>query len=98
MLPNSVRLPPPVGLTWHAMHFAPVRTARYGSACDAAGASSADAMTDAAIIGHAPPLRRVTAARRPGSTGGLRRLWSAEDTARTAACGRRASGFPRASG
>src|SRR6266705_701727 len=42
MLPNSLRLPPPVGLTWQTTHLYPVRTARYGSASEAAGASSAE--------------------------------------------------------
>src|SRR5712692_7979512 len=49
MLPNSVRLPPPVGFTWHAMHFAPLRTARYGSAREAPGASRTKASNVTAV-------------------------------------------------
>jgi len=41
-----VALAAPVGLTWQTMHLYPVRTARYGSASDAAGASSDAASSD----------------------------------------------------
>src|SRR6267142_2921836 len=58
MLPNSLRLPPPVGLTWHTPHLKPVRTARYGSASEVAGesktAASAAAIDVAVFI--TPPL------------------------------------------
>jgi hypothetical protein len=35
VLPKTLRMPPPVGLTWHWAHLRPICAARYGSACDA---------------------------------------------------------------
>src|SRR5712691_11061352 len=83
MLPNSVRLPPPVGLTWHTPHFKPVRTARYGSAREAAGASKTAASIAATTVPVfiTPPLllcrRPVLYPRADHVDRGLRQIRSA---------------------
>src|SRR2546429_204900 len=61
MLPNSVRLPPPVGLTWQTMHLYPVRTARYGSASETAGPSAPPAGGRAVARATVEPLSGMRA-------------------------------------
>src|SRR6185436_19200970 len=47
-MPNAVRLPPPLGLTWQLPHLSPDSTARYGSAAATPGNDAIAASNSAA--------------------------------------------------